>query len=82
MTGFGLFPLATEEENCELVEVTETEVDDCIRSVPKLDKLILVKTMIKNHTFTNPFLTSIKTKLRDDRRSNSAPEVDFYDSDR
>ncbi len=31
VTGFGIYPLATEEENCELVEVTDNEVDSCIR---------------------------------------------------
>ena len=81
VTGHSLYPLASEEENCELIEVTDVEVDDCIRSVPKLDTLILVKTMIKNHSFVNPF-NQIKTKFRDDGRSNSAPEVAMSDSDR
>ncbi len=31
MTGFGIYPLATEEENCELIEVTEYEVHQCIK---------------------------------------------------
>ncbi len=31
VTGFGIYPLATEEENCELVEVTENEVHSCVR---------------------------------------------------
>ena len=82
VTGFGLCPLASEEENCELVEVTDVDIDSCVRSVPKLDTLILVKHMIRNHSFTNPFMT-IKHKLQSDGRSNSAPEnMAGYDSDR
>ena len=61
--------------------MTEKEVDDSIRSVPKLDTLILVKSMIKNHSFTNPFST-IKDRFQTNGRSNSAPEVAFYDVDR
>ncbi len=81
VTGHGLYPLPTEEENCDLIEVTDVDVDDCVRSVPKLDTLILVKTMIKNHSFTNPFNT-IKTKFQNEGRSYSAPEVNMSDSDR
>ena len=101
VTGFGIYPLATEEENCELVEVTDYEVEESVRyaiiasincvkflkfnplyrSVPKLDTLILVKSMIKNHSFVNPF-SSIKSRFRSNGRSNSAPEVHFIDSDR
>ena len=33
VTGFGIYPLATEEENCELVEVTENEVEESVRCV-------------------------------------------------
>lgn len=81
VTACGLYPLPTEEENCQLVEVTDSEVDRCVRSVPKLDTLILVKTMIKNHSFTNPFI-SIRHKFASDGRSNSAPEMALYDSER
>jgi [calcium/calmodulin-dependent protein kinase] kinase len=44
-------PLPSEEENCELVEVTDEEVQQVIQSIPKLDTLILVKTMLKKHSF-------------------------------
>ncbi len=47
------------------------------RSVPKLDTLILVKSMIKNHSFVNPYSAS-RSRFRSDGRSNSAPEVSFY----
>ena len=95
MTGFGCYPLITEEENCKhLVEVTEEEVEDSVHSVPKLDTLILVKAMIKNHSFSNPFINastssnpgllappvSSKDRFQKDGRSNSAPEAyDCYD---
>jgi len=81
VTGLGLYPLPTEEENCELIEITDLDVDNSVRTVPKLDTLILVKTMIKNRTFTNPF-NSIKNRFVNNGRSNSAPEVSFPDSDR
>ena len=56
VTGYGLYPMASELENCKtLVEVTENEVQNSVHSVPKLDTLIMVKAMIKNHSFSNPF---------------------------
>ena len=51
VTGYGLYPLPTEQDNCHLVEVTENEVNNSVNSYPKLDTLILVKSMIKNHSF-------------------------------
>jgi [calcium/calmodulin-dependent protein kinase] kinase len=43
VTMYGLNPLLKEEENCQLIEVTEHEVQNSVRSIPKLDTLILVK---------------------------------------
>jgi len=51
VTRGGVSPLPSEEENCELVEVTDEEVQQVIQSIPKLDTLILVKTMLKKHSF-------------------------------
>ena len=65
-----MFSLPTEEDNCQLVEVTETEVKNSVNSMPKLDTLILVKSMIKNHSFQNPF----RETFQRNGRSNSAPE--------
>lgn len=71
VTGYGLYPMAAEVENCRhLVEVTENEVQNSVHSVPKLDTLILVKAMIKNHSFSNPF----NARASQVERSNSAPE--------
>ncbi|XP_050502201.1 calcium/calmodulin-dependent protein kinase kinase 1 isoform X1 [Diabrotica virgifera virgifera] len=56
VTRNGQCPLPSEEENCHLVEVTEEEVAKVITSIPKLDTLILIKHMLKKHSFQNPFL--------------------------
>ncbi|XP_037955579.1 calcium/calmodulin-dependent protein kinase kinase 2 isoform X2 [Teleopsis dalmanni] len=82
----GSHPLPVEEENCCLVEISEEDLNSVIRSIPKLDTLILIKTMLKNHSFGNPFLkeisqkTVIQEKTRLDRfvragRSRSAPDT-------
>lgn len=56
VTKSGAHPLPSEEENCQLVEVTEEDVARVITSIPKLDTLILIKHMLKKHSFQNPFL--------------------------
>jgi [calcium/calmodulin-dependent protein kinase] kinase len=69
VTGFGVYPLASEEENClHLIEVSDFEVQESIRHVPKLDTLILVKSMIKNHSFGNPFSALVADKGSQGRR--------------
>lgn len=55
VTAHGKSPLPSEEENCQLVEVTEEDVLRVVQSIPRLDTLILVKTMLKKHSFQNPF---------------------------
>lgn len=45
------FPMPSEEENCHLVEVTEEDVAKVVTSIPKLDTLILIKHMLKKHSF-------------------------------
>ncbi|XP_071748751.1 calcium/calmodulin-dependent protein kinase kinase 1 [Lepeophtheirus salmonis] len=78
VTGYGIYPLLTEEENCVLVEVTDSEVKNSIHTVPKLDTLILVKSMLKNHSFSNPF-NSLRARFQSEGRSNSAPGAyDIY----
>ncbi|MCL4148896.1 UNVERIFIED_CONTAM: hypothetical protein GTU68_032576, partial [Idotea baltica] len=75
------YPLPTEEENCVLIEVTEEEVQSCVRSIPKLDTLILIKCMLKKHSFQNPFkLNSLfKEQFARAGRSHSAPgSYEFY----
>nr|CAD7197367.1 unnamed protein product [Timema douglasi] len=55
VTANGTKLLPSEEENCVLVEVTDEEVMQVMKSIPKLDTLILVKTMLKKHSFQVSF---------------------------
>ncbi|XP_022233257.2 calcium/calmodulin-dependent protein kinase kinase 1 isoform X2 [Drosophila obscura] len=84
VTTNGDYPLPTEEENCCLVQVDEEDINSVVRSIPKLDTLILIKTMLKKHSFGNPFIKGVSGKAlqpggsRLERfvragRSNSAP---------
>ncbi|XP_041348459.1 calcium/calmodulin-dependent protein kinase kinase 1-like [Gigantopelta aegis] len=70
------FPLPTEEQNCVLITVTEEEIENVVKHVPKLDTLILVKSILKQKSFRNPY-REIKEHLRlkESGRSNSAPEA-------
>ncbi|XP_076761677.1 uncharacterized protein LOC143429783 [Xylocopa sonorina] len=57
LTKRGAEPLPTEVDNCRLpVTVTDEEVERVVTRIPKLDTLILIKTMLKQHSFQNPFL--------------------------
>lgn len=53
--------MPTEEENCHLVTVTEEEIKNCIRVIPRLDTLILVKAMGHRKSFGNPFRSNSTT---------------------
>jgi [calcium/calmodulin-dependent protein kinase] kinase len=67
------------------VEISEEDINSVVKSVPKLDTLILIKKMLKNHSFQNPFLSSStnvaknlasrlsKLERFQNNRSNSAP---------
>lgn len=47
------------QDKCQcLVEISEEDINSVVKSIPKLDTLILIKKMLKNHSFQNPFLTS------------------------
>ncbi|KAL9896107.1 calcium/calmodulin-dependent protein kinase kinase 1 isoform 1-T6 [Glossina fuscipes fuscipes] len=80
VTKDGMQPLPSEEENCRLVHVGDDEMNGVVRSIPKLDTLILIKTMLKKHSFGNPFSKG-RSKTGGSRferfanagRSNSAP---------
>ncbi|XP_032683487.1 serine/threonine-protein kinase PAK 6 isoform X2 [Odontomachus brunneus] len=57
LTNRGAEPLPSEADNCRVpVTVTDEEVERVVTRVPKLDTLILIKTMLKQHSFQNPFL--------------------------
>lgn len=51
ITKDGEFCLPNEEENCDLVEITDEDVARVVTSIPKLDTLILIKHMLKKHSF-------------------------------
>uniref|UniRef100_A0A183HBK1 Protein kinase domain-containing protein n=1 Tax=Onchocerca flexuosa TaxID=387005 RepID=A0A183HBK1_9BILA len=48
-------PMPSEAENCELITVTNEEIQNCMRVIPHLDTLILVKFMVHRRRFGNPF---------------------------
>ncbi|XP_055907274.1 calcium/calmodulin-dependent protein kinase kinase 1 isoform X3 [Eupeodes corollae] len=84
VTANGTNTLPTEDENCRLVQISEEDINSVVKSIPKLDTLILIKTMLKNHSFLNPFNRGISGRApqrggsRLERftragRSNSAP---------
>lgn len=43
MTRDGKDPLPTEEENCVLVTLTDEDLDNVVKHVPKLDTLVSIK---------------------------------------
>ncbi|NP_001124097.1 calcium/calmodulin-dependent protein kinase kinase 1b [Danio rerio] len=51
--GTDLLPL--EEDHCTVVEVTEEEVQNSVKLVPSLSAVILVKSMLRKRSFSNPF---------------------------
>lgn len=73
VTKNGTVALPSEADNCRLIEITEEDIKNVIKSIPKLDTLILIKTMLKNHSFQNPFSSSHSRKLSKSNRSLSAP---------
>ncbi|XP_025410818.1 calcium/calmodulin-dependent protein kinase kinase 1 isoform X2 [Sipha flava] len=74
VTKAGAEPLPSEQDNCQLIEVSEEEMMNVVKSIPKLNTLILIKAMLKNHSFLNPFSADeSKRKLQPSNRSHSAP---------
>lgn len=47
----GKHPLPTTAENCTVIEVTDDDIQNSVKSIPKIKTLILVKSMLKYHTF-------------------------------
>ncbi|CAK1552409.1 unnamed protein product [Leptosia nina] len=66
----GKEPLPSEQENCRLVEITDEDVAKVVTSIPNISTLILIKTMLKKHSFQNPFLRSREGSSR--RESSDA----------
>ncbi|CAJ0943253.1 unnamed protein product, partial [Mesorhabditis belari] len=76
VTRFCTVPMQGEEENCMLVTVTEEEIENCVRVIPRLDTLILVKAMGHRRRFGNPFRQSGGT-FRERRKSNSVKDAKY-----
>ncbi|XP_077995359.1 calcium/calmodulin-dependent protein kinase kinase 2-like [Glandiceps talaboti] len=74
--------LPNEADNCTLVEVTDEEVDNCVVQLPKIETLILVKSMLKQKSFSNPYRSDEKKqKYKSSGRSDSSP-ASFHQRDR
>ncbi|XP_038549575.1 calcium/calmodulin-dependent protein kinase kinase 1b [Micropterus salmoides] len=69
VTENGSNPLPLEEEHCTAVEVTEEEVQNSVKLIPSLSTVILVKSMLRKRSFSNPF----ECQGRRAERSMSAP---------
>ncbi|KAI3354123.1 hypothetical protein L3Q82_018673, partial [Scortum barcoo] len=69
VTENGSNPLPLEEEHCTAVEVTEEEVQNSVRLITSLSTVILVKSMLRKRSFSNPF----ECQGRRAERSMSAP---------
>ncbi|CAH2052559.1 unnamed protein product, partial [Iphiclides podalirius] len=74
VTDGGKDPLPSEQENCRLVEVTDEDMAQVVTSIPNLSTLILIKTMLKKHSFQNPFLRSREGSAR--RESNVGESIE------
>ncbi|KAM9852879.1 calcium/calmodulin-dependent protein kinase kinase 1b [Aulostomus maculatus] len=69
VTENGSNPLPLEEEHCTAVEVTEEEVQNSVKLITSLSTVILVKSMLRKRSFSNPF----ECQARRAERSMSAP---------
>ncbi|TWW76995.1 Calcium/calmodulin-dependent protein kinase kinase 1 [Takifugu flavidus] len=69
VTEDGTNPLPLEEEHCTAVEVTEEEVQNSVTLITSLSTVILVKSMLRKRSFSNPF----ECQGRRAERSMSAP---------
>uniref|UniRef100_A0A8C9XZA0 calcium/calmodulin-dependent protein kinase n=1 Tax=Sander lucioperca TaxID=283035 RepID=A0A8C9XZA0_SANLU len=69
VTENGSDPLPLEEEHCTAMEVTEEEVQNSVKLIPSLSTVILVKSMLRKRSFSNPF----DCLRRRAERSMSAP---------
>ena len=54
VTGYGVYPMLEETENCTLIEVTEDDVENSVQHINNLDSLILVKVLKRNNHKKSP----------------------------
>ncbi|TKR76493.1 hypothetical protein L596_017620 [Steinernema carpocapsae] len=79
VTKNGTIPMPEEAENCHLVTVTQEEIENCVRIIPRLDTLILVKAMGHRKSFSNPFKAKNATtsSLRVRRKASSVKDPTY-----
>ncbi|CAI4230624.1 unnamed protein product [Auanema sp. JU1783] len=82
VTRRGTVRMPTEEENCHLVTVTQEEIENCVRVIPRLDTLILVKAMGHRKRFGNPFKNNLRagstsSSMRERRKSSSVKDPTY-----
>ncbi|XP_006813514.2 calcium/calmodulin-dependent protein kinase kinase 2-like [Saccoglossus kowalevskii] len=78
----GRIHLLSESDNCTLVEVTDEEISNSVRHLPKIETVILVKSMLKQKSFCNPYKSEEKKKkYKESGRSISSPAA-FHEIDR
>uniref|UniRef100_A0A0K0G023 calcium/calmodulin-dependent protein kinase n=1 Tax=Strongyloides venezuelensis TaxID=75913 RepID=A0A0K0G023_STRVS len=71
------YPMLSEEENCHLVTVTEEEIKNCVRIIPRLDTLILIKSMGHRKRFGNPFRSASKPRTITNRKCKSVRDSNY-----
>ncbi|VDK74944.1 unnamed protein product [Onchocerca ochengi] len=69
------YAMPSEAQNCELITVTNEEIQNCVRVIPHLDTLILVKFMVHRRRFANPFKTVKKNN--NNLRKTSSENISF-----
>lgn len=47
--------MPAEEENCSQIIITDEDMDNCVKIIPKIETLIFVKTILRNKSFKYPF---------------------------
>ncbi|XP_019723212.1 calcium/calmodulin-dependent protein kinase kinase 1b isoform X2 [Hippocampus comes] len=69
VTEYGACPLPLEEDHCTALEVSAEEVENSVTLISSLSTVILVKSMLRKRSFSNPF----ECPARRAHRSMSAP---------
>lgn len=74
--------MPTEDEHCHLVTVTDEEIENSVRIIPRLDTLILVKVMCHRKRFGNPFRSkdAATSSVRIRRKSSSVKDPMYVPS--
>ncbi|XP_078362502.1 calcium/calmodulin-dependent protein kinase kinase 2-like isoform X2 [Oculina patagonica] len=73
VTHGGKQPLLSTAENCTDIEVTEDDIQNSVKSIPKIKTLILVKSMLRYHTFGSQ---AKMERIRSHSQPNIGPDVE------